>query len=33
LRNHLVDQRGLNAEWLKAAGYWLRGVADAHEPH
>ena len=33
LRNHLVDQRGLNAEWVKAAGYWLRGVADAHEPH
>jgi len=33
VRNHLVDQCGLNAEWVKAAGYWLRGVADAHEPH
>ncbi len=33
VRNHLVDQRGFNGEWVKAAGYWLRGVADAHEPH
>ena len=33
IRNHLVDQRNFNAEWVKAAGYWLRGVADAHEPH
>ncbi len=33
VRNHLVDQRRFNAEWVKAAGYWLRGVADAHEPH
>lgn len=33
VRSHLVDQRGFNGEWVKAAGYWLRGVADAHEPH
>jgi NADPH-dependent ferric siderophore reductase len=33
VRDHLVDQRGFNGEWVKAAGYWLRGVADAHEPH
>jgi NADPH-dependent ferric siderophore reductase len=33
VRNHLVDHRGFNGEWVKAAGYWLRGVADAHEPH
>lgn len=26
-------ERGLNAEWMKAAGYWLLGTADAHEPH
>lgn len=28
-----LERRGLNKEWLKAAGYWLRGTADAHEPH
>jgi NADPH-dependent ferric siderophore reductase len=33
IRTHLVEQRGFNGEWVKAAGYWLRGVADAHEPH
>lgn len=33
IRTHLVGQRGFNGEWVKAAGYWLRGVADAHEPH
>ncbi len=33
VRSHLVEQRGFNGEWVKAAGYWLRGVADAHEPH
>ncbi|MGH6858993.1 MAG: siderophore-interacting protein [Phyllobacterium sp.] len=33
IRAHLVDQRGFNEAWVKAAGYWLRGVADAHESH
>jgi len=33
LRAFLVEQRGFNPEWIKAAGYWLKGVADAHEPH
>ena len=33
VRQHLVDERGFNPEYIKAAGYWLRGVADAHEPH
>lgn len=33
VRDHLVGQRGIDGEWVKAAGYWLRGVADAHEPH
>jgi len=32
VRDHLVA-RGLNPLWIKAAGYWKRGVADAHEPH
>ncbi|GHA25655.1 siderophore-interacting protein [Devosia pacifica] len=30
---HLVDSREFNPEWVKAAGYWLHGVADAQEPH
>jgi NADPH-dependent ferric siderophore reductase len=33
IREYLIEKRGLNGEWIKAAGYWLRGVADAHEPH
>lgn len=33
IRAHLTDERGFNPEYVKAAGYWLRGVADAHEPH
>lgn len=32
VRQHL-EERGWNPEWIKAAGYWLFGVADAHEPH
>jgi NADPH-dependent ferric siderophore reductase len=31
VRNYLVDQRGLPLGWLKAAGYWSLGKADAHE--
>jgi len=33
VRAHLVEQRGFNPEWIKAAGYWRLGVADAHEDH
>lgn len=33
VRAHLTGERGFNPEWVKAAGYWLLGVADAHEPH
>jgi len=33
IRAHLTDQRGFNPEWVKAAGYWHRGIADAHEDH
>lgn len=33
VRTHLVDRRGFNPEWIKAAGYWHLGIADAHEDH
>jgi NADPH-dependent ferric siderophore reductase len=33
VRAHLTDERGFNPEYVKAAGYWLLGVADAQEPH
>lgn len=33
VREHLTEQRGFNPEYIKAAGYWLRGTADAQEPH
>ena len=29
LRSHLLDRLGHPREWLKAAGYWTRGHADA----
>jgi NADPH-dependent ferric siderophore reductase len=31
LRTCLVEERGLPLGWLKAAGYWAKGRADAHE--
>ncbi len=33
LRRHLIDDRGLNNKWLKAAGYWKRGAVSIHETH
>lgn len=33
VRAHLTDERGFNPEYVKAAGYWLRGTADAQEEH
>ncbi len=30
-RRHLVEDRGLNPAWMKAASYWKQGEADAHE--
>ena len=33
VRAHLTEERGFNPEYVKAAGYWLLGVADAKEPH
>jgi NADPH-dependent ferric siderophore reductase len=31
VRNHLVNGRGHPLSWIKAAGYWMKGKADAHE--
>lgn len=31
LRDHFTTDRGHPREWTKAGGYWLKGVADAHE--
>jgi len=33
VRAHLTEQRGFVSDYVKAAGYWLLGVADAHEEH
>lgn len=33
VRAHLTDERGFAPEYVKAAGYWRLGVADAHEDH
>jgi len=30
LRAYILEQRGHNRAWIKAAGYWTRGQADAH---
>ena len=31
LRQYLLSERSANKQWLKAAGYWRRGAAGAHE--
>lgn len=31
LRTHMLDTLHHPREWIKAAGYWTRGEADAHE--
>ncbi len=31
IRAHVIDELGHPREWTKAAGYWTKGVADAHE--
>jgi len=33
LKAYLIEQRGFEPEAIRASGYWLYGVADAHEPH
>jgi len=30
VRQHLVETRGFNPEWVRAPGYWVLGAADAH---
>lgn len=31
VRDYITGERGHPSEWMKAAGYWVKGVADAHE--
>jgi NADPH-dependent ferric siderophore reductase len=31
IRRYLREQRGIDKDWIKAAGYWQRGAAGAHE--
>lgn len=33
VRAHLTEVRGFRPDYIKAAGYWRLGVADAHEDH
>lgn len=33
VRHHLVDERGHNPDWIKAAGYWQSGSADFDDGH
>lgn len=33
VKEHLIAERGFNPEYIRAAGYWLLGTADAHEAH
>ena len=33
LRRYLIDDRGFNKAWVKAAGYWKRGAVSIHETH
>jgi len=33
IREHLVGERGVYGEWVKAAGYWRRGEADFYDGH
>ena len=31
IRRYLREERGIDKKWIKAAGYWQRGSAGAHE--
>jgi NADPH-dependent ferric siderophore reductase len=31
LRKHLVEERGFDKRWVKAAGYWRRGAVGSHD--
>ncbi|MBB6097477.1 NADPH-dependent ferric siderophore reductase [Deinobacterium chartae] len=32
LKQHLLEERGVNREWVRASGYWKRGIAGHEEP-
>lgn len=29
VRQYMLERRGLDPRWLRAAGYWVKGQADA----
>lgn len=31
LRQHVLEERGHNPQWMRAAGYWMKGEAGANE--
>ena len=31
IRRYLMDERGIDTRWIKAAGYWRRGAVGTHE--
>jgi NADPH-dependent ferric siderophore reductase len=31
IRQQLIDDHGVNPQWIKASGYWRKGAAGAHE--
>lgn len=31
IRTHMLEERGLDPQWLKASGYWVQGTADSKE--
>ena len=31
IRDHLLNERGLNKSWVRVTGYWKRGAADHHD--
>ncbi len=31
IRRHLRDERGIDKDWIKAAGYWQRGASGEHQ--
>ena len=33
VRHHMVDERGHNPDWIKAAGYWQTGSEDFDDGH
>lgn len=33
IRDHLIDERGMSADSIKAAGYWRAGEADFYDGH